>query len=57
MTRSKTGWVAFQQRYNAIARPFAWKFTPADLEDLMARIERHIQEERTDPQPAALLAT
>jgi transposase len=49
--------IAFQQRYNATARPFGWKFTPADLEDLMARIERHIQKERTDtPQPAALIA-
>jgi len=36
---------AFEQRYNATARPFEWKFTPADLEDLMARIERHEQKE------------
>jgi transposase len=48
---------AFEQRYNATARPFTWKFTPADLEDLMARIERHDQKERTqqhehDHQPA-----
>ena len=33
----------FQQRYNATARPFQWKFTPADLDDLLARIERHQQ--------------
>ena len=38
---------AFEQRYNATARPFRWKFTPADLEDLMARIERHEQKEQT----------
>ncbi|MEV0902165.1 hypothetical protein [Actinoplanes sp. NPDC049802] len=31
---------AFEQRYNATARPFRRKFTPADLEDLMARIAR-----------------
>lgn len=48
---------AFEQRYNATARPFTWKFTPADLEDLMTRIERHEQKERTqqhehDDQPA-----
>jgi transposase len=48
---------AFEQRYNATARPFTWKFTPADLEDLMTRIERHDQKERTqqhehDHQPA-----
>ena len=53
--------VAFEQRYNATARPFRWKFTPADLEDLMARIERHEQKEPNlqqppdcDHQPAAL---
>lgn len=52
---------AFEQRYNATARPFRWKFTPADLEDLLARIERHEQKEQNlqqppdcDYQPAAL---
>ncbi|MDG4762511.1 IS630 family transposase [Solwaraspora sp. WMMD406] len=39
---------AFEQRYNATARPFRWKFTPTDLTDLLARIERH---ERKDPHP------
>ena len=43
---------AFEQRYNATARPFRWKFTPADLEDLMARIERHEQKESNPQQPA-----
>jgi hypothetical protein len=33
--------IAFERRYNETARPFRWKFTPADLEDLLARIERH----------------
>ena len=52
---------AFEQRYNATAQPFKWKFTPTDLEDLLARIERHEQKERTqqhehDHQPAALAA-
>lgn len=51
----------FEQRYNATAQPFKWKFTPADLEDLLARIERHEQKERNqqqehDHQPAALAA-
>ncbi|MEV4179513.1 transposase [Nonomuraea sp. NPDC049709] len=27
--------IAFERRYNETARPFRWKFTPADLEDLM----------------------
>jgi transposase len=35
---------AFEQRYNANARPFTWKFTPTDLDDLLARIERHEHE-------------
>ena len=43
---------AFEQRYNATARPFRWRFTPADLEDLMARIERHEQKEQNPQQPA-----
>jgi hypothetical protein len=42
---------AFEQRYNATARPFRWRFTPADLEDLMARIERHEQKEQNPQQP------
>jgi transposase len=32
---------AFEQRYNATAQPFQWKFTTTDLDDLLARIERH----------------
>ena len=46
---------AFERRYNHAARPFKWKFTPADLQNLMARIERHDQNEQTqqhDHQPA-----
>jgi hypothetical protein len=38
----------FEHRYNQTARPFRWKFTPADLHDLLARIERH---EQTEPGP------
>ena len=32
---------AFETRYNAIARPFTWKFTRADLTDLLHRIDAH----------------
>ena len=32
---------AFEARYNAIARPFDWKFTRADLSDLLRRIDAH----------------
>ena len=38
-------------RYNATVRPFRWMSTPADLEDLMARIERHEQKEPNPHQP------
>jgi len=32
---------AFETRYNAIARPFGWKFTCDDLDDLLHRIDAH----------------
>jgi hypothetical protein len=32
---------AFEQRYNATARPFQWKFTRSDLDDLLNRIDQH----------------
>jgi hypothetical protein len=44
--------ITFERRYNETARPFRWKFTPADLEDLPARIERHEQKESNLQQPA-----
>jgi len=31
----------FETRYNAIARPFSWKFTRTDLDDLLDRIDAH----------------
>lgn len=37
----------FERRYNQTAQPFEWKFTQADLEDLLARIERHEQNEHS----------
>jgi hypothetical protein len=37
---------AFETRYNAIARPFGWKFTRTDLHDLLHRIDAH---EKTQP--------
>jgi DDE superfamily endonuclease/Homeodomain-like domain len=42
---------AFQTRYNAIARPFTWKFTRAGLGDLLRRIDAHDKS-----QPHALAA-
>jgi transposase len=41
---------AFETRYNAIARPFNWKFTRDDLNDLLRRIDAH---ERTQPRALA----
>ena len=32
---------AFEIRYNAIARPFNWKFTHHDLHDPLQRIDAH----------------
>ena len=32
---------AFETRYNTIARPFNWKFTRTDLDDLLHRIDTH----------------
>ncbi len=31
----------FENRYNATAQPFQWKFTTTDLDDLLARLDRH----------------
>ena len=45
---------AFEYRYNHTARPFQWKFTQTDLEDLLTRIHLHEQKEPDPPdvQPA-----
>ncbi len=42
---------AFEVRYNAIARPFNWKFSRTDLQDLLHRIDAHDK-----AQPHALAA-
>jgi hypothetical protein len=42
--------LAFEKHYNAIARPFGWKFTRADLNRLLARIGQH---DRHAPHPTA----
>ncbi|MEO3876172.1 hypothetical protein ABGB18_46030 [Nonomuraea sp. B12E4] len=44
--------IALECRYYQTARSFRWKFTPADLDDLMARIERHEQTKCHSQQPA-----
>ena len=35
--------LAFVDRYNLTARPFNWKFTASDLDDLLRRISEHEQ--------------
>jgi hypothetical protein len=42
--------LAFEQHYNATARPFDWKFTRTDLNQLLARIRQH---DRHAPHPLA----
>ena len=44
-------------RYNATARPFQWKFTPADLDDLLTRIDQHQQQTTAPAIPEAARST
>jgi transposase len=37
---------AFEARYNQTARPFKWKFTTTDLDDLLARLDRQSAQPR-----------
>jgi len=45
----------FEDRYNATAQPFQWKFTTSDLDDLLARLDRHTADhpEESSAAPAA----
>jgi len=42
--------LAFEEHYNARARPFDWRFTRTDLNQLLARIRKH---DRFSPPPMA----
>jgi transposase len=46
---------SFEDRYNATAQPFQWKFTTSDLDDLLARLDRHTadHQEESSAAPAA----
>ena len=46
---------AFEDRYNATAQPFQWKFTTSDLDDLLTRLDRHTADrhEESSAAPAA----
>ncbi len=43
----------FEDRYNAAAKPFKWKFTTTDLDDLLQRLDRHQPAEPEAPQARA----
>ncbi|MFE7767827.1 transposase [Streptomyces sp. NPDC057438] len=45
---------AFEDRYNATAQPFQWKFTTSNLDDLLARLDRHTTDhhEESSAEPA-----
>ena len=45
--------IDFEQRYNATATPFRWRFTRDDLHDLLARISHHEQQEAEGQLPTA----
>ncbi|MFF1916837.1 IS630 family transposase [Streptomyces sp. NPDC058239] len=47
---------AFEDRYNATAQPFQWKFTTSDLDDLLARLDRHTPADRHQESSVALAA-
>ncbi|GGU62094.1 IS630 family transposase [Streptomyces albospinus] len=46
---------AFEDRCNATAQPFQWRFTTSDLDDLLARLDRHTADhhEESSVAPAA----
>jgi hypothetical protein len=39
---------AFEDRYNATAQPFQWRFTTSDLDDLPARLDPQTTDHRTE---------
>ncbi|WP_211359898.1 hypothetical protein [Actinocorallia herbida] len=47
---------AFEDRYNATAQPFQWKFTTTDLDDLLTRLDRHTITDQQEESFTALAA-
>ncbi|MGW0563157.1 IS630 family transposase [Streptomyces sp. NPDC003016] len=43
---------AFEDRYNATAQPFQWRFTTSDLDDLLARLDQHIADRHEESSAA-----
>jgi hypothetical protein len=46
----------FEDRYNATAQPFKWRFTTSDLDDLLARLDRHTPADRQEESSMDLAA-
>ncbi|MFE3526489.1 hypothetical protein ACFXOD_33730 [Streptomyces sp. NPDC059161] len=44
----------FENRYNATAQPFQWKFTTTNLDDLLARLDRYTADH---PQQSSVVLT
>ncbi|MEU9126139.1 IS630 family transposase [Streptomyces sp. NPDC048506] len=42
----------FEDRYNTTAEPFQWKFTTSDLDDLLARLDRHTADHQEESSAA-----
>ncbi|MFI6647593.1 hypothetical protein ACIBI8_08140 [Streptomyces sp. NPDC050529] len=45
----------FEGRYNATAQPFQWRFATSDLDDLLARLDRHTTDHQEGSSARALL--
>lgn len=42
----------FEDRYNATAQPFQWRFTTSDLDALPARLDRHTADRQEESSTA-----
>ena len=51
LTEVETRLASFEQRFNATAAPFNWKFAADDLDDLLTRIDRHERAHQPDTAP------
>ncbi|WP_405949545.1 IS630 family transposase [Streptomyces prunicolor] len=47
---------AFEDRYSATAQPFQWRFTTTDLDELLARLDRHTLTDRQEESSVDLAA-
>ncbi|MET9661862.1 hypothetical protein [Streptomyces sp. NPDC006510] len=55
LTRVRDRLRAFEDRYNATAQSFQWKFTTTDPDDLLARLDRHTPADRQEEPSASPL--